>query len=259
MAAERIICSLKYGTRYPADYVNVLYNACRKAMHGSFRFICLTDRAEGLLPGIEVLAIPDVGLTPDEWYVGGIWPKLGIYDRHFHGLQGRVVFVDLDMVVLRDLDAFFDMPGTYIGIDGGPRWGRPDVQAAPQLCSALIAFDAGSLGHLAERFRAEKQAIMQHFRNEQAYTEAELGKIDYWPEGWVISFKRALRQPLLVDLVKEPCLPPSSAKVLAFHGTPRPIDLIGHGRHFWDRFPHMGHGAVSWMVDYWRDNGGGRI
>jgi hypothetical protein len=47
--------------------------------------------------------------------------------------------------------------------------------------------------------------------------------------------------------------------VLAFHGTPRPVDLIGQGKTFWDRFPHLGHGPVGWMVDYWRDNGGGRL
>ena len=85
---------------------------------GAVVLVCLTDRPEGLAKGIEALPIPDVGLLPEEWFVGGIWPKLGIYDRHFHGLKGRAVFIDLDMVVLRDLDAFFDMPGTYIGIDG---------------------------------------------------------------------------------------------------------------------------------------------
>jgi hypothetical protein len=259
MSTERFVCCLKYGTRYPADYVNVLYNATRKAMRGPFRFLCLTDRPEGLLPGIEALPIPDVGLLPHEWFVGGIWPKLGIYDRHFHGLNGRAVFIDLDMVVLRDIDAFFDMPGAYLGIDGGPRWGRPGSTARQELCSALIAYDIGTLGALADKFRAEKAAIMARFRTEQAYTEAELGHIGYWPEGWVISFKRSLRQPLLLDLVREPKRPPATAKVLAFHGTPRPADLIGQGKTFWDRFPHLGHGPVSWMTDYWRDNGGGRL
>ena len=259
MSAERFIACLKYGTRYPADYVNVLYNAARKAMRGPFRFLCLTDRPEGLLPSIETLPIPDVGLEPNEWFVGGIWPKLGIYDRHLHGLTGRVLFIDLDMVVLRDLDAFFEVPGRYVGIDGGPRWGRPNSTARPELCSALVAYDIGALGDLADKFRVEKAAIMRRFRTEQAYTEAELGHIDFWPEGWVISFKRSLRQPLLVDLIREPKLPPETAKVLAFHGTPRPADLIGQGRTFWDRVPHLGHGSVSWMVDYWRDNGGGRL
>lgn len=259
MSTDRFVCCLKYGTAYPADYVNVLFNATRKAMRGDFRFLCLTDRPEGLLPGIEALPIPDVGLAPQEWFVGGVWPKLGIYDRHFHGLKGRLLFIDLDMVVLRDLDAFFEVPGRYIGIDGGPRWGHPGSTAPQELCSALVSYDIGALGDLADKFRSEKAAIMARFRTEQAYTEAELGEIGFWPADWVISFKRSLRQPLLVDLVQEPRRPPATAKVLAFHGTPRPADLIGQGKTFWDRFPHMGHGSVSWMVDYWKENGGGRL
>lgn len=259
MASDRFICCLKYGTAYPADYANVLYNAARAAMRGPFRFLCLTDRPEGLDPGIEVLPIPDVGLAPKEWFVGGVWPKLGIYDRHFHGLRGRIVFVDLDMVILRDLDAFFDVPGTLVGIDGGPRWGRPSVTAKPELCSALVAYDIGALGHLAERFRAERAQIMARFRTEQAYTEAMVEDLSFWPDDWVISFKRSLRRPVLIDLFREPARPPVTAKVLAFHGKPRPADLIAPKSLFWDRFPHLGHGPVSWMVDYWRSNGGGTL
>jgi hypothetical protein len=259
MTVARFVCCLKYGTLYPADYANVLFNATRRAMRGAFRFLCLTDRHEGLLPGIEALPIPDVGLSPDEWFVGGVWPKLGIYDRHFFGLKGRVLFIDLDMVVLRDLDAFFEVPGRFVGIDGGPRWGRPGSTADPELCSALVSYDIGALGDLADRFRTDKRGIMNRYRTEQAFTEAELGQIAFWPDDWVISFKRSLRQPLLLDVVRQPKPPPPTAKVVAFHGTPRPADLIGQGRVFWDRFPHLGNGRVNWMADYWRENGGGRL
>jgi hypothetical protein len=254
MDDQRFICCLKYGTRYSPDYVNVLHAASCKAMKSPFRFICFTDLSEGLHPGIEVYPIPDVGLSPAEWYVGGIWPKLGIFDRQIYGLRGRALFIDLDMIILRDLDDFFECTGPYIGVDGGPGWGRPSVHAAPELCSALISFDLGSLGELADRFRADKVSIMKEFRTEQAFTESFLDGISFWPKDWVISFKRCLRQPLFLDLVKEPRRPPVSAKVLAFHGTPRPIDLIGKGKLFWDAFPHMGHGPVSWMVDYWNAN-----
>lgn len=259
MAAERFVCCLKYGTAYPADYVNVLYNATRKAMRGPFRFICLTDNAEGLVSGIEALPIPDLGLEPREWFIGGVWPKLGIYDRHFHGLKGRMLFIDLDMVVLNDIDAFFDVEGPFIGIDAGPAWGRPGSKAPPQLGSGIIAFDIGAHAQLAETFRAKCKEIIGSFRTEQAFTAATLPDIRFWPEGWVISFKRALRRPMGIDLFVQPKSPPASAKVLAFHGTPRPIDLIGRGKRFWDRFPHLGNGPVDWMVDYWRENGGGDI
>ena len=257
--AERIIMCMKYGTLYPADYVNVLYNATRRAMRQPFRFICLTDNADGLVNGIEAMAIPDIGLEPAEWRVGGVWPKIAIYDRHLHGLQGRCLFIDIDMVVLRGLDDFFERTSPFTGIDAGPAWGRPGASAPPELGSALISFDIGSLSHLADRFRAEKQMIMKSYRTEQAYTEASLPGIDFWPDGWVISFKRLLRRPLGIDLFLPPRTPPETARVLAFHGTPRPIDLLGDGKRFWDRFPHMGNGPVSWMTDYWYDNGGRQL
>ncbi len=256
MAAERFVTCMKYGTAYPADYVNVLYNAVRGAMRGPFRFVCLTDTAEGLLPGIQALPIPDLGLEPSEWFVGGVWPKLGIYDRHFHGLQGRCLFIDLDMVVLRDIDAFFDVPGHFVGIDAGPAWGRPGSKAPPQLGSGMIAFDIGSHAQLADTFRARKAQIMGSFRTEQAFVAATLPGITYWPDGWVISFKRLLRRPMGLDLFLPPHPPPPTAKVLAFHGTPRPVDLMGNRGRFWDRFPHLGNGPVGWMVDYWRSHGG---
>lgn len=253
--ADRIILSLKYGTRYPADYVNVLFNACRKAMRAPFRFVCLTDDATGLVEGIEALPIPDVGLTPQEWYRGGIWPKLGIYDRQLHGLKGRCLFIDLDMVVVSDLDVFFDQPGSFIGINETSAWGH-DPTGKPKLCSAIIAFDAGALSHLAEDFRANKAKILSSFRTEQDYTAATLTGISYWPDDWVISFKRKLRRPIGVDLLLQPKAPPAGTKVLAFHGTPRPIDLINREKLFWDRFPHLAHGRVNWMARYWLDNGG---
>jgi hypothetical protein len=43
---------------------------------------------------------------------------------------------------------------------------------------------------------------------------------------------------------------------VAFHGTPRPADLLRPGNAMWDRLPHMGHGQVKWMADYWTGNGG---
>lgn len=83
MTFDRFICCLKYGDSYSSDYVNVLFNASRKAMQAPFRFICFTDRVENLLPGIEPYPIPDLGLSPEEWYIGGVWPKLGILTEEF--------------------------------------------------------------------------------------------------------------------------------------------------------------------------------
>jgi hypothetical protein len=42
--ALSVVC-VKHGTKYPADYVNRLYNMVRRHLPGNWRFICLTDDA----------------------------------------------------------------------------------------------------------------------------------------------------------------------------------------------------------------------
>lgn len=261
MTDDRFILCMKWGTAFGPDYVNVLYNACRKAMTGTFRFICLTDDGAGLVPGVEVLPIPDLGLAPADWFRPGVWPKVALFDRHFHGLRGRALFIDLDMVVVRGLDDFFTVPGAIVGTDAGTGWGRANRTDVPEFGSMIFAYDIGSLPEIAERFRADPAAVWTTWRQEQRYVHEMAPNAAFWPEGWVISFKRSLRQPIGLDLFLPPRRPPATARVVAFHGRPRPSDLMQPAHHvwagrFWDRLPHLGNGPVPWLVDYWRENGG---
>lgn len=251
---QRFVICMKYGTVYPAAYVNVLFNAVKSSLSGDFRFICLTDDGNGIHPDVEVHPIPDVGLTPAEWFVGGVWPKIGLFDSYFHGLKGRALFIDLDMVVLRGLDAFFEIDKPFVGLNAGPGWGRGGTPT--EFGSAVICYELGSWGHIADQFRQNKPNVMRSFRTEQAYVATHIKEMNFWPEGWVLSFKRSLRQPILIDLLVPPKTPPNTARMIAFHGTPRPKDLLPSGPLFWDRFPHLGWGTVAWMKDYWYRNGG---
>lgn len=254
---ERFILCMKYGRAYPADYVNVLFNASRKALKRPARFLCLTDDATGFLPGIEVLPIPDLGLAPADWFRPGVWPKVGLFDGAFHGLRGRALFIDLDMVIVRDLDAFFDRPGAEVighmrmraqieGEDHRAEFGR---------FVRLFGLAPVRAGIGADH-RADPAAIWTRFRQEQQYVHHALPQAGFWPQGWVASFKRSLRRPVGLDLLLAPRKPDGETKVLAFHGRPRPIDLIRGKPFFWDRFPHLGHGQVRWMAEYWTGNGG---
>lgn len=257
MAEDRIVLCMKWGTLFPPDYVNVLYNACRGAISGPFRFVCLTDDADGFQDGIEAFPIPDIGLAPGEWYTKGVWPKLALYVADLHGLRGRCLFVDLDMVVLRGLDEMFAHPDAFNGIDVGEGW-RPGREGTrpPELGTGVFAFDVGSQPQIMAAFQADKAGAMARFRNEQDFVAAHAEGLGFWPSGWVISFKRWLRQPIGLDLVRPPKEPPGTAKFVAFHGDPRPIALVPERAGFWDHFPHMGYGQVDWVKDYWLEHGG---
>jgi hypothetical protein len=257
MTPDRTVLCMKWGTLYPADYVNVLFSAARANMTGAFRFVCLTDDATGLSPGIEALPIPDIGLRPEHWR-GGCWPKLSVFVPDLHGIRGRVLFVDLDTVICGPLDRFFQHPFPFVAIDTGPNW-RPGRRPGGQNAltgTGVFAFDLGSQTQILDRFQENPQKAFAENGIEQVWVQKHATSVDYWPEGWIISFKRWLRRPIGLDLFLQPKRPPESAGLVAFHGNPRPIALIQPGRKRWDRLPHLGRGQVDWMAEYWRRYGG---
>lgn len=254
--ADRTVLCMKWGTLYPADYVNVLFNACKRNLAGPFRFVCLTDDATGFADGIEALPIPDIGLSPEQWFLPGIWPKLSIYLPDLHGLTGRCLFIDLDMMVLGDLEPMFTYGTGFVALDSGPGWKTPPTKGAGEVATGIFAFNLGQESQILDAFQADAAAAIVRFQNEQNFVAAHAKTMDFFPAGWVLSFKRHLRQPIGLDLFLQPKHPPPSARVLAFHGKPRPADMLGDRAGLWDTLPHMGRGQVKWIAEYWVANGG---
>ena len=45
---QNIVLCMKWGTKYGADYVNLLYNMVKRHTTVDCKMVCLTDRTEGL-------------------------------------------------------------------------------------------------------------------------------------------------------------------------------------------------------------------
>lgn len=241
MSEPRVILSMKWGTLYPAIYVNVLYRACRAHLAGNFRFVCLTDDATGLAPGIEPLPIPDIGCTP-EHYRRGAWPKLSVFLNPLHDLAGRAVFIDLDVVILGDLAPFFALEGPLFGVGGGPDWRHGKVPTAPTLNTSVFGFTLGSQSHISDNFSANPAKALANYGNEQQFAEGTAREWAPWPDPWVISYKRHIRRKSLLAPLLGPHPVPKGARIVAFHGKPNPQDFVT-GR--------FGRG-YDWIGDYWR-------
>ncbi|MDQ2090469.1 hypothetical protein [Marimonas arenosa] len=255
MDSDKTVICMKWGTLYSAAYVNVLYRAVRRHLSGDFRFVCLTDVAEGLLPEIEAYPIPDMGLSDLNWKKGG-WPKLSVFMEKLYDIQGRCLFLDLDSVITGPLDDLFAYPGDVVCIDTSSNWSRLGGDAAPMAGTGVFAFTAGQFPEICDRFMVDHDAAVSKYRIEQIFLQGELpeGAITFWPAEWVLSFKYHLRRPALLGLLQRPKLPPPDTRVVAFHGDPRPIDLVRPG--LWGIGPHWGRGRVPWAVEYWRACGG---
>lgn len=249
---SKVILCMKWGSLYCADYVNVLFSACKKYISGEFRFVCLTDDSAGLSADIESFPIPEIGLS-EIHFKNGAWPKITVFSDDLYGITGRALFIDLDTYINRSIDEMFEFPGDLVAIDSSP-WRYSD--GIRRTMSSIFSFELGTLGYVTRILSSDIEGNFSKYGIEQDYLHAVVKNISYWPDEWIVSFKYHLRQPLVFDRFRPPNSPPQKAKIVAFHGRPRPSDLLGGYRGNWDVFPHYGSGAVDWMRDYWVEHGG---
>ena len=250
------ILTMKWGTLYGADYVNVLYRAVAANMDRPFRFHCMTDNASGLAPEIEAHPLPDLNFGPGEFAFGG-WPKLSVFASDLLGLSGRALFVDLDTVILGKLDPLFDVPGGVVLIREWPRLAdRLKLKRDVRGMSSIFAFTLGRQPHLLEDYMSDPVAARGSVRHEQAWITRHAQDLRFWPEGMVVSFKKTLMAPPLLNRLAGPKAPPDDARVLVFHGVPRPIDVVPDRNQRWGSFFRYGRGAVPFVREYWLGYGG---
>ncbi len=242
----RIVICMKWGTKYGPEYVNRLYAMVRRHLRGDFRFVCLTDRHEGIRAEVECQPIPPLDLPPGSPERG--WTKLTTFSDDLvekYGLSGTALFLDLDVVIVDDITPFFEVPGEFLIIHD---WKRPWRITGN---SSVYRFELGRHPDILAKFRREFDAIRQRFRNEQAYLSDEMqqkGLLKYWDAAWCVSYKYHCIPGWPRNYWQTPRIP-AGARILIFHGVVNPPDALA-GRHNgnWRRpLP------APWIADHWRE------
>lgn len=177
-----------------AEYVNNLFDAVRRHVRRDvhYSFICFTDDATGLHEEISVRPMPANLVGWDN--------KIALFKPGLFEDGERVIFFDLDTLILGDLDALL----AYKGSLGTLR----DFWRPEGLGPAVIAWEAGKHTDIWTRYAGE-----QLTRGDQEWLER------YW--------KPDLLQDLMPGFFasyKTHCnpYPPKEASVICFHGHPRP-------------------------------------
>ncbi len=253
--APVVVICMKWGTLYSADYVNVLYRATADNLDIPFRFVCLTDDNSGIVDGVECFDIPDHGWGPGEYKFGG-WPKLSVFARDLYGLTGRALFVDLDTVICGNITPLFTVEGGIVVIKEWPRFNDHFRRQKLRGMTSIFGFTLGQQSALLERYLEDPVAARGSVRHEQAWVTKTADDMRFWPEGWVVSFKRNLLAYPIINRFVPPSAPPPAAKIVAFHGVPRPIDVVPDQGQRWGSWSRYGKGAVPFVRTYWLKYGG---
>jgi len=238
-----IVC-LKWGDKYSPAYVNKLYGMVKRNITVPFTFHCMTEQTSGVVPEINILPLPDMGLH-------GWWYKLYLFNNEFYGLSGELLFLDLDIVITGSLDeVVMHEPGRFcIASDGRP--GKYN--------SSVMRFKIGSMSFIWDSFIYQQESIIRELHGDQDWIQRLILAAEVYPFPLVVSYKydcnsharfsggvlgKWLRSQGLFKPSGEAAFP-NNARIILFHGKPDPEDVADQS---YDKYR-----CAPWIASYWKE------
>lgn len=242
---QTVVC-MKWGTRYPASYVNCLWSMIRRNTVRDTKLVCYTDDPVGIDPAIETHPLPDIKLPPRVERLP--WRKISLWAPELPGLANDVLFVDLDVVITGSIDGFFDFKpaSTFCVIENWTQMGSGIGN------TSVYRFRVGSHSYLFDRLQAEPEAVLAEFPNSQTYISRTITEKTFWPAEWCLSFKHSLMPRWPMNFVRTTPLP-RDARVICFTGKPDP-DEARDGRWAapWYKKIYKHVRPTPWIAEHWR-------
>lgn len=202
-----IVCCVKVSQIYGPEYVNRLAAMVRRHATRPHRFLCLTDNPTG----VDV-PYTDVGTDAPGW-----WAKLVLFRPHPALVGYRVLYLDLDTVIVGNMDFLFEYNGNLAILQSfwpPSRYG-----------SALMSIAPGYGGAIWSDFQRHRTAIMARLYGDQDWIGEQVAAADLWQDlapGKIGSYK--------ADDLRES---PKGFAICCFHGEPKPHEVDGWvGKHW---------------------------
>ena len=147
--------------------------------------------------------------------------------RNDIGLEGTVIFMDLDVVILKNIDHLWEFEGdAFVIIQDFNRCRIKDYHVRN---SSVMKFYAGNEVDMWDKFKDNPGKIQSNYQGDQNYVTAERKNCCIWPYEWVMSYKWE------IGLMKEDQRRPNDkirnspihndCCVAVFHGKPDPGEI----------------------------------
>ena len=219
-----VVC-LKHGKKYGSDYVNKLYNMTKRHSTVPFGFACITEDASELDPNIKIIPMPK------QTSISGWWYKPWVFSNDLP-LEGTILFLDLDIVVIKNIDQFWTYnPGKFCIIRD---FNRSTVKDWNKFNSSIFKFEKGAYSFVWDNL-VKDIAVVKRMHGDQDWILSQIkNNFIFWPDEWCQSYKWEVRSRNDIIRVgpkrkfKEIANPTIDArtKILVFHGDPKPDEVL---------------------------------
>lgn len=241
---QHIIC-MKWGDRYPSHFANRLWSMIRRHTRRPTRLICYTDDPAGLDPAIEARPLPPIELPQRVSRLP--WRKISLWAPTLPGVEGDVLFLDLDLVITGAIDDFFDFKpeSTFCVIENWTQMGSGIGN------TSVYRFRVGAHPYLYDQLQHEPEKVLAKYPNSQTYISRNIREKTFWPAPWCQSFKHTLMPRWPLNFVLSVPLPPTT-KVVAFTGRPDPDEARdGRWKAPWYKKFYKHVRPTPWIAEHW--------
>jgi len=218
-----ILC-VRFGNKYGHEYVIKLRNMIARHCHVPYTFNCLTDDPKPI-EGVNNIVITNKG------YPRGWWHKVHMFDPSLP-LEGRILYMDLDVVVHKSIDKFCNVwLDDFIGIRDFNRKFHPGYK---HLNSSVMAWNARTQQKIFQRF-IENPAHAQKLHGDQDWIWQQCREeLRFWPDEWIQSYKWEIRSRDELTMrdgqrnfrdIRNDIKPHSDCSIAVFHGDPNPAQV----------------------------------
>lgn len=190
-------------------------------------FVCFTENAEDINPEITIKNLPIISGLKGWWYKPMFFnPGLG--------LNGTILFLDLDMIIFRNIDKLFEYnPGSFCIIRDFNRYA---IRGYDKFNSSVFRLDTGSQSQVYHDFIKNPNQYVRRFHGDQDWIRYSVrNDFCYWPEEWIQSYKWEMRgkpKMIIEKNGKRNFQTPGDPKInfntsiAVFHGEPNPHNCI---------------------------------
>jgi hypothetical protein len=212
------VVTFKWGTKYTAAHVNRLRRMVDQYYTTCARMICVTNDAKGINERVEIVAdTEDFAGVPSP--VGGpsCYRRLRVWREDAARWFGeRFVVIDLDVAAVAPLASLWDRPEPIVA------YADPYYAVRGQVCGSMLLLTAGARPSVWRDFDpATSPKLAAKFRgSDQAWLSHCLWDVPRWTTAdGVYSYKK--------DVLPRKGNAPDGARLVVFHGEPKPWDVRG--------------------------------
>ena len=205
------LMTIKWGTKFQPDYPNLIHRMAKRWIPCEFDSYCMTDNGDGLDNDIRIVESTEKWLWDDvinncqgqkQWW---FWDavKMSLFAPKLCGIEGRILFSDLDNLFLNDMSKIINTkPPAIIATDWNPDYHIPmhggNYFLTMGFNASLIYVDNTSpvTNQMWEHFKKHYEKAKGSLYSSDAYMwRCHRDKMNTYPQGTVYSHSRGAKYP----------------------------------------------------------------